>query len=98
MNAEQVAKCTARGISEVLQSVPASTLVAGDQFVKPGFLSVYTTDAEGYASLRADASMNATRFEVVSVGAEVTARRLSDGAVFTQDVGRYSALRVVTVP
>lgn len=99
MNTEQIAKCRERGITEVLQSVRVSDLSPGDYFVKPqsltGLPPAYWVDDEGYSSWRADAGI---RFEVLSVGAELSARH-EDGRVLSQAiVGSPTVLRVVAVP
>lgn len=99
MTPEQIEKCKARGITEVLQNVKATTLVVGDLFVKPeslGLPMAYSVDHDGYASLRADCG---PRFEVIATGETSTARRLSDGVEFPQQLkGTETALKVVQVP
>jgi hypothetical protein len=96
MNAEQIAKCKARGITEVLRDTLVSSLAPGDEFVKPEYLSVYFTDADGYANLRADAG---TRFRVTeNAGDELSAVRLSDGKSLSSSYpSTATVLRVVSV-
>lgn len=76
---------------EYLKRTLVSEMTAGDLFVKPTAYTVYTEDADGWASYRAACGM---RFQVVLVdGVTLTARRISDadglpidnGPVLSQD-------------
>jgi hypothetical protein len=62
-------------MTERLKETPASELVAGDEFVVPGFLQVYGVK-DGYATL--SATLAGTRYRVESVaGRELTAMPLT---------------------
>jgi hypothetical protein len=95
MNADQIAKCKARGIAEVLRNTLVSSLVPGDEFVKPEYLSVYGTDANGYANLRADAG---TRFRVTAnTGSELTAVRVDGKSLSNTYPSTATVLKVIAV-
>jgi hypothetical protein len=80
-----------------VRRTPISELRPGDQFIRPGFSSVYTEDRDGWTSL---SPLCGTRFEVVAYDADtLTAKRLSDGRRISQrGAGSQTVPKIILKP
>lgn len=98
---DEIARCNARGVTEVLRVTPVREMVAGDEYVRPesmyGLPLAYGTNMAGYATLRVDSGK---RYRVVSNDGKVF-RCEHGGETFAHDIPEYgnpTLLKVERVP